>query len=133
TLVASPAFDASVWEIWPSLAAGASLHIPDEEARLRPDFLLRWRAAEGIPLCFLPTPLAEQVLASAEVGFLPPGLRLRALLTGGDRLQRVPRRPLPFALVNHYGRPEASVGATFAAVEPETPGRASRPPAIGRP
>ena len=29
SVVASPAFDASVWETWPHLAAGASLHIPD--------------------------------------------------------------------------------------------------------
>ncbi|HYF61403.1 MAG TPA: AMP-binding protein, partial [Herpetosiphonaceae bacterium] len=28
TQVASPAFDAAVWEIWPYLTAGASLHIP---------------------------------------------------------------------------------------------------------
>jgi non-ribosomal peptide synthetase component F len=34
TLVASPGFDASVWEIWPTLAAGASLHVPSEETRL---------------------------------------------------------------------------------------------------
>src|SRR4029079_11857528 len=36
TLLASPAFDAAVWEIWPYLSAGASIHIPDEETRLSP-------------------------------------------------------------------------------------------------
>jgi len=125
TLVASPAFDASVWEIWPCLAAGASLHIPDEETRLDPGRLLEWMAAEGITIAFLPTPLAEQAV-EAE---MPPGLRLRALLTGGDRLQRAPRRPLPFALINHYGPTESSVVATCAVVEPLS----ARSPAIGRP
>jgi amino acid adenylation domain-containing protein len=132
TLVASPAFDASVWEIWPTLAAGASLHIPDDDVRLMPDRLLGWLAAEGITLCFLPTPLAEQVLERTETGLLPPEIRLRALLTGGDRLQRVPRGALPFAVVNHYGPTESSVVATFALVAPPDE-RLPRPPVIGRP
>jgi amino acid adenylation domain-containing protein len=129
TLVASPGFDAAVWEIWPYLAAGASLHIPDEETRLLPGRLLAWLAAERITLCFLPTPLAEQLLDLAADP-LPPGLSLRALLTGGDRLVRVPRRPLPFALVNHYGPTESSVVATWVAVT--VPGD-GLPPSIGRP
>jgi amino acid adenylation domain-containing protein len=136
TLVASPAFDASVWEIWPYLAAGASLHVPDEETRLDPARLLDWMAAEGITISFLPTPLAEQVIEAMMgeiLGEIPPeGLRLRALLTGGDRLQRAPRRPLPFALVNHYGPTESSVVATCAPVEMTEP-LSDRPPAIGRP
>ncbi|MES1244340.1 MAG: amino acid adenylation domain-containing protein [Acidobacteriota bacterium] len=125
TLVASPAFDASVWEIWPYLAAGASLHVPDADLRLEPERLLAWMAEEGITLSFLPTPLAEQVLAVPP----PAGLRLRALLTGGDRLQQAPRRPLPFALVNHYGPTESSVVATCAEIEPGS----ERAPVIGRP
>jgi amino acid adenylation domain-containing protein/non-ribosomal peptide synthase protein (TIGR01720 family) len=130
TLIASPAFDASVWEIWPYLAAGASLHIPDEEVRLTPGKLLAWLAAEGITLCFLPTPLAEQLLVACEDG-LPPNLRLRALLTGGDRLQRRPRMDLPFALLNHYGPTESSVVATAGRVEPAS--ASPRSPTIGRP
>jgi amino acid adenylation domain-containing protein len=129
TQVASPAFDAAVWEVWSCLAAGAALHIPDEETRLLPERLLASLAAGGITLCFLPTPLAEQFLDAAERA-LPAGLALRALLTGGDRLVRVPRRPLPFALVNHYGPTESSVVATWAPV-PSAAG--DGPPAIGRP
>jgi amino acid adenylation domain-containing protein len=129
TLVASPGFDAAVWEIWPYLAAGASLHVPDDETRLLPARLLAWLAAERITLCFLPTPLAEQLLDLAADP-LPPGLALRALLTGGDRLVRLPRRPLPFALVNHYGPTESSVVATWAPVT--VPGD-GLPPSIGRP
>ena len=128
TLVASPAFDASVFEIWPCLAAGASLHIPEEEVRLAPDLLLDWLASAGITLSFMPTPLAEQVVQAAERE-VPAGLRLRALLVGGDRLQRAPHKPLPFLLVNMYGPSENSVVATWTVVEPGS----ARPPAIGRP
>src|SRR4029077_6717157 len=63
SLVASPAFDAAVWEIWPPLAAGASLHVPPRDAAASPAALPEWLAAEGITVAFLPTPLAEAVLA----------------------------------------------------------------------
>jgi len=134
TLVASPGFDAAVWEIWPYLAAGASLHLPDEATRLSSEGMLSWLAAERITLSFLPTPLAEQLVAAVEQrtarGELPD-LALRALLTGGDRLRRSPGRPLPFVLGNHYGPTESSVVATWTIVPPD--GFAARPPSIGRP
>jgi pristinamycin I synthase-3/4 len=136
TLAASPGFDAAVWEIWPYLAAGASLHLPDEAARLSPERLLSWLAAERITLCFLPTPLAEQLVGAAEQRMARgelPDLALRALLTGGDRLRRAPDRPLPFALGNHYGPTESSVVATWTTVAPVSGGVAARPPSIGRP
>jgi non-ribosomal peptide synthetase component F len=59
TLIASPAFDASVWELWPYLSAGASIHIPDETTRLSPNKLADWLCANRITLAFVPTPLAE--------------------------------------------------------------------------
>jgi amino acid adenylation domain-containing protein/FkbM family methyltransferase len=123
TQVASPAFDASVWEIWPALAGGASLHVPPEDARSSPPGLLAWLAAERITVSFLPTPLAEACLALD----LPEGLALRALLAGGDRLHRVDR-PLPFRLINHYGPTEGTVVATAGEVEPD-----EASPPIGRP
>jgi amino acid adenylation domain-containing protein len=123
TLVASPAFDASVWEIWPPLASGASLHVPPEEVRASPPDLLAWLAAGGITVCFLPTPLAEACLEPD----LPPGLALRALLTGGDRLHPV-RRELPFRLINHYGPTESTVVSTAAEVA-----AGEEAPSIGRP
>src|SRR5262249_39430159 len=65
TLHASPGFDAAVWEAWPYLTAGASLHAMDETTRLDPEALRDWIVALGITVTFLPTPLAERVMALA--------------------------------------------------------------------
>src|SRR5207247_1314224 len=85
TLVAGVGFDASVWEIWPALAAGARLLIPDEATRLDPEALRDWLVARGATIAFLPTPLAERLLALDW----PSPCPLRALLTGGDRLHAI--------------------------------------------
>jgi acyl-coenzyme A synthetase/AMP-(fatty) acid ligase/acyl carrier protein len=125
TQIASSAFDASVWEIWPYLAAGASVHIVGEATRADPARLVRWLAAHEITLSFLPTPLAEAALRERW----PEPLALRVLLTGGDKLRRRPQRKLPFRLVNHYGPTENTVVSTFAEISAEGAG----PPPIGRP
>jgi amino acid adenylation domain-containing protein len=127
TQLASPAFDACVWELWPYLAAGASIHIPDSEVRISPNRLVRWLAGRRITLSFLPTPLAEATMDETW----PQEISLRAILTGGDRLRRWPGRRLPCPLVNHYGPTESTVVATWTTVPPESDGHAA--PAIGRP
>ena len=127
TQLASPAFDAAGWEIWPYLAAGASVHVPDEETRLSPARLVRWLHEQAITLCFLPTPLAEAALAETW----PRTTSLRAVLTGGDRLLRRPGPDFPSVLVNHYGPTECTVVATFGEVAPAGPRRGT--PSIGRP
>jgi amino acid adenylation domain-containing protein len=126
SLVAGPGFDASVWEIWPYLCSGASLAIAPAEHDAAPDRLLAWLAARGITLSFMPTPLAEAVLAEPA----PEDLGLRTLLTGGDRLHRPPRPSTPFALVNHYGPTENTVVTTFTPVAADS---GAGPPPIGRP
>jgi amino acid adenylation domain-containing protein len=126
TLLASPAFDASAWELWPYLAAGAGLVVVPEEARSDPAALPRWLAAEGVTLCFVPTPLAEAALceeAGASWG------RVRVLLTGGDRLRRAwGEGEPPVRVVNHYGPTEYSVVATAGEA-----GAGEGAPPIGRP
>ncbi len=114
--VMAPGFDAAMGEIWPTLASGASLHIVDEETRLSPEGLLAWMAAEGIHLCVLPTPLGELFLEQAERE-IPPGLVLRALVVGGDRLKRFPSSALPFLVANNYGPTEAAMVASWSVVE----------------
>ncbi|HSF40046.1 MAG TPA: amino acid adenylation domain-containing protein [Thermoanaerobaculia bacterium] len=126
TWLAGPAFDASVWEMWPYLTAGACLVIPGEETVASPSALVAFLAAESVTLSFLPTPLAEAALAEEW----PAGMALRAVLTGGDRLRSAPPAGLPLRLFNHYGPTEASVVATAIEVPPGEPGVA---PPIGRP
>ena len=68
TQLAQVGFDASVWELWPALAAGAPLHLPPEEVRTAPEALRDWLVARGITLSFAPTPLAEALVAPAVAG-----------------------------------------------------------------
>jgi amino acid adenylation domain-containing protein len=112
TLYASPAFDASVWEMWPYLTSGASLSVPDKRVRTSSDDLAKWMIENEITISFLPTPMAENLI-DLDLPRLP---RLRILLTGGDKLRRYPRRPIPFRFLNHYGPTENTVVATFAEV-----------------
>ncbi len=124
TQIASPGFDASVWELWPSLAAGATIHIVPDALRHDPRALRDWLVAEGISVSFVPTVVAEGLIALDW----PSSARLRVLLTGGDALARGPRPGLPFTLVNNYGLSETTVVATSGAV---AAGDGSPP--IGRP
>jgi non-ribosomal peptide synthetase component F len=55
--VASPSFDAVVWETWPYLTAGASVHVPDETTRATPEALRDWIAERGITIGWVPTPV----------------------------------------------------------------------------
>jgi amino acid adenylation domain-containing protein len=114
-LMASPGFDASVWETWPYLTAGASLHLPDDVTRMDAEALRDWLIAQDITLAFVATPMAERMLALPW----PRGIRLRTLLTGADTLHHRPVENLPFALVNNYGPTECTVVATSCTVEPD--------------
>jgi amino acid adenylation domain-containing protein len=127
SLIANPSFDAATWELWPSLAAGASLHVPGEETRVSPEALRDWLVARAITVGFVPTALAERLLTLDW----PRDAALRILLTGGDMLHVRPRRGLPFRLVNNYGPTEATVVATSGEIAPGERGGAL--PSIGRP
>jgi len=120
-------FDASVWETWPYLASGASLHLADSETLTSPERLRCWLVENGITIGFVPTPLAERIIDTPW----PEATKLRVLLTGGDTLHTRPIAGLPFTLVNNYGPTECTVVATWTAV-PSRPGHAGLPP-IGAP
>jgi amino acid adenylation domain-containing protein len=124
--LASLAFDAAVWEIWPYLVAGSSVHFPDDETRVSVEPLRDWLTKERITVSFVATPLAES-LTSLE---WPRDSALRILLTGADTLHHYPPPGLPFALVNNYGPTECTVVATSGTVAPNP--HPSGPPNIGR-
>jgi amino acid adenylation domain-containing protein len=124
--VARVGFDAAVWEVWPYLTAGASLHIPDEDEIKDPEAFQTWLVAQGITISFVPTPMAERLLALNW----PAPTALRMMLTGGDTLHTYPRCDSPFLLVNNYGPTECAVVATSGLVS--TQRSESRLPPIGR-
>jgi amino acid adenylation domain-containing protein len=127
TCVARVGFDASVWEIWPYLTAGASLHVPDDNKLNDPEALQSWLISQGITITFVATPMAERLLALRW----PADTRLRIMLTGGDALHVYPPPDLPFALVNNYGPTECAVVATSGVIPTTRTG--NRLPPIGRP
>ncbi len=112
-LISSPGRDAAVWEIWPCLAAGGSLHVPPERVKTDPIALRDWLLAERITKTFVPAPLCEAIMELDWPDIAP----LRVMLTGGDALHSRPRAGLPFRLVNNYGVAEATVVASSGTVK----------------
>jgi amino acid adenylation domain-containing protein len=122
-LLASPAFDASLLEIAPTLAAGACVVVVADEVRADPARLAEFLAARAVTRPFIVTPLFSALAAE-------PGLAacraLRSVQVGGDRLAAVPSVRLP-RLSNLYGPTEAGVVSTSGT---QVPGRE---PHIGTP
>ncbi len=120
--VASVGFDAAVWEIWPNLAAGSSIHFADDTLRVSAERLRDWLVEERITISFVPTPLAEGLITLAW----PREVALRLLLTGGDALHHYPKANLPFRLVNNYWPHGVHCGGDFGCSAAErTSGRPS--------
>jgi amino acid adenylation domain-containing protein len=124
--LASLGFDATVWEMWPYLASGASLHLPEERVRNDAKALRDWIVEQRITIAFAPTAIAESLIQLEW----PQATALRFLLTGADTLKKYPAPGLPFVLVNNYGPTECTVVSTSGTVSPET--SSVLPPSIGR-
>jgi amino acid adenylation domain-containing protein len=118
-------FDAAAWEVWPTLAAGGTLVLADDNIRRDAHALHDWLLAEKIEVAFAPTALAEPLVAMNR----PADTALRVLLTGADKLTVRPAPGLPFDFVNNYGPTESTVVATSGVVAPEGEGL----PSIGKP
>jgi amino acid adenylation domain-containing protein len=125
--LASLGFDAAVWELWPYLASGASVHVPEELVRSDAKGLRDWLVTQGITISFAATAMAENLIQLEW----PKTTALRFLLTGADTLKKYPSPRLPFVLVNNYGPTEGTVVSTSGVVAPET--SANQPPSIGGP
>ncbi|HET8683590.1 MAG TPA: amino acid adenylation domain-containing protein, partial [Micromonosporaceae bacterium] len=118
-------FDANLSEVYPALAAGASVHLVPDGARAEPAALAGWWARQGITVAFLPAPLAELVFA------LPARVdgALRALVVGGSALRRRPPPGFPARVLNAYGPTENAIVTTAGPVAPGDGGVVD----IGRP
>jgi len=114
TSLASPGFDFSLWEMWPTLTAGGSVHLPARATVLSPPELQRWLSEEQITVTLLPTPLAEALLARP---WPDPGV-LRCVHAGGDRLSMRPDRGLGFEMFNTYGPTENTMISTTGVLTP---------------
>jgi amino acid adenylation domain-containing protein len=125
--LASLGFDAAVWELWPYLASGASVHIPEELVRSDARALRDWMVSQGITISFAATAMAENLMQLEW----PNSSALRFLLTGADTLKKYPSPRLPFALVNNYGPTEGTVVSTSGVIAPTS--STNQPPSIGRP
>ncbi len=125
--LAGIAFDAAVWEMWPHLTAGATLVLADDKVRHSATALRDWLVRERITIAFVPTVLAEPLIAQGW----PAETDLRYLLTGGDTLHRAPSPSFPVTVVNNYGPTECTVVATSGAVP--SAGTDSNSPTLGKP
>jgi non-ribosomal peptide synthetase-like protein len=120
--LASPAFDASVEEIWMAFFHGATLVAGTSDILLSgPDFPLHMERLGVTVLCCVPTFLSmlERDISTLRLLILggeacPPGL--------ADRWQRAGR-----IVVNTYGPTETTVIATASVLSPEKPVTIGRP------
>lgn len=125
--VAAVGFDATVWELWPALAAGACVFVADNATIKEPRQLQSWLIEKAITVSFIPTPMAEKLIAMSW----PSKTALRVMMTGGDTLHVYPPYDLPFRVVNNYGPTECTICATSAPVPAGHPSELLPP--IGRP
>jgi amino acid adenylation domain-containing protein len=106
-------FDASVWEVFPYLIKGASLHFIPDEMKLEISRILDFYEREKITISFLPTQLCQQMMKQVKQEAQTSCLRI--LLTGGDKLNSFSRST--FQLYNNYGPTENTVVTTSILVE----------------
>ena len=128
TQIASPAFDAAVWEIWPYLSVGASLHIPDDEIAMLSRSAPRL-AGPGEDQHLIHPHGARRAHDSTTLAAANPPYEFCS--PEATRLHHYPPSSLPFILVNNYGPTEATVVTTSTIIVPN--GKAVHLPPIGTP
>ncbi len=113
---ASLSFDASVWEIFSTLAAGGTLCVVSRDHALVGEELVDVLAERAITVCLLP----PSVIASLPVRELP---QLQTLVSGGEacRTELVEQWQPGRRFVNAYGPTECTVVITAAECEPGRP------------
>ena len=130
-LLASPAFDASTFEVWGALLNGARLAPIARTTAIAPAALAAAIGGEGVTAMFITTALFEAVAQDVPSAFS----RMRTVLFGGEacdprRVARVLRAGPPRRLVHVYGPTETTTFAT--ALEVERVGERAAAVPIGR-
>lgn len=112
--VASPSFDAAIFEIWLALANGATLVGMRREVLLGPAELIRLLETERISILILNTAYVHQIGRDS-----PHVLKgVRKVMFGGEAAEAGPLRNIlphvaPGTLVNSYGPAEGCVATTY--------------------
>ncbi len=125
--IASPAFDAVAFEVWPYLSAGACVDIIDSNIAKSPEELIEALVEQKITVAYVPTAILEICFGLAW----PKKTRLKRVYTGGAALKKCPPPGLPFTVYNMYGPTENTVVSTYARV-PDV-GQLQGLPLIGKP
>jgi acyl-coenzyme A synthetase/AMP-(fatty) acid ligase/acyl carrier protein len=134
---ASLSFDTSAEEIFPTLAAGATLVLRPEDMATDVPHFVRELDRLGITVLNLPTAFWHELAAGLDAESLELPRALRLVILGGeevhaDRLAAWRRRVGPdVRLVNTYGPTEATVVATRAELTADADPSSAVP--IGRP
>ena len=101
--------DISVNEIYPYLAAGASLHLVKTDEILSSSVQLQnWLISKEITIIFLPTLLAIELLALKW----SKNAALKFVVVGEEHLTQMPLASLPFKVVSNYAVSENNVVTT---------------------
>ncbi|MDT9685983.1 amino acid adenylation domain-containing protein [Streptomyces sp. TRM76323] len=140
TLVHSPAFDFSVWELWGPLTSGGRVVVLTDDEVRDPAAVLRVLREERVTV-LNQTPAAFKGLRAhmAQCGAAFGDLALRTVVFGGDAFDArdyrdwfaVPEDERP-ALVNMYGITETTVHVTYRLITEADTGSPVTSP-IGRP
>lgn len=121
------AFDGTVWEVFPYLTLGASVHLIPPGTIQSPEGLQQWLIDTEITHTFITTAIAVELFKL----HWPDKVPLKYLLTGGEKLHQYPKA-LPFRIINNYGPTENSAITTWIELT-EDEQEKRKLPAIGYP
>ena len=124
--VATPAYDAYIFELFPCLAAGATSILVDDITRTSASLLRQEIERNKVHITFLSTAIGQAVMDEPW----PNNTSLRILAVGGEKLVRLPPGKPPFKYINFYGPTENSVMTTCMEVPMDS--QEQHPP-IGKP
>lgn len=116
TLYASIGFDASTWELFPTLLSGGCVYPIPEDIRLKTDDLVTFFKTYKITQAFLPTVLSNDIIRDSMQLNQP-----LKLLLGGEALI-VKEVSDQLEIYNNYGPTENAVVSTYYKVNKETTG-----------
>ena len=127
--LSNPAFDATTFELWSTLTAGATVVVFPAVTDLPVDDWIARLADDGITAMFLTTSLFHIIARERPAAFRS----VRELLIGGEQLdigavRRVLAAEPPTRLINAYGPTEATTFAVTFECTPENLAEAERVP-----